>query len=72
MGINTKESNPSSSNYIKEFHKLGGGRFPTGRKSVAEMAQDIGEKKSTSSQMTLYELYQLLSDKCHNSYFLHV
>lgn len=33
------------------------------------MAKDIGEKESSSNRMTLYDMYQLLSEACHNSYF---
>ena len=40
-----------------------------GRPSVSEMAQAIGEKSSGNRNLTLYKLYQLLSDMCHNSYF---
>lgn len=29
----------------------------------------IGEKESTENHLALYELYQLLSEECHNSYF---
>ena len=39
------------------------------RPSVAEMAEEIGEKYSTTGGITLYDLYQILSDQCHNAYF---
>ena len=39
------------------------------RPSVSEMAQDIGEKSSNNQNLTLYKLYQILSERCHNSYF---
>ena len=39
------------------------------RPSVSEMAEDIGEKYSTTGGITLYDLYQILSDRCHNAYF---
>lgn len=54
---------------IKDFRKLASGRFRGGRKSISEMARDIGEKESTENHLALYELYQLLSEECHNSYF---
>lgn len=66
LGINAPSNKLSSQNPIKGFRKLAGGRFSDGRKTVSEMAIDIGEKKS------LYELYQLFSDKCHNSYYFSV
>lgn len=68
MGVNST-INALSSNPIKEFHKLASGRFSDGRKSISEMARDIGEKKSLPNHPALYELYQLLSEECHNSYF---
>lgn len=40
-----------------------------GRPSVSEMAKDIGEKSSANGNITLYKLYQILSEQCHNSYF---
>lgn len=69
LGANVDTPNLSTSNPIKEFQKLGSKRYKNGRKSVSEMAKDIGEKKSTANNLALYELYQLLSEECHNSYF---
>lgn len=68
MGVNSTV-NASSPNPIKEFRKLASERFSDGRKSISEMARDIGEKKSLPNHPALYELYQLLSEECHNSYF---
>ena len=39
------------------------------RPTVSEMAKEIGEKSSNNENLTLYKLYQILSDQCHNSYF---
>ena len=39
------------------------------RPSVVEMANDIGEKSSNHENLTLYKMYQILSEQCHNSYF---
>ena len=33
------------------------------------MAKDIGEKSSADGSLTLYKLYQILSERCHNAYF---
>ena len=33
------------------------------------MARDIGEKNLSERQPALYDIYQLLSEECHNSYF---
>ena len=41
----------------------------TGRPSVSDMAKDIGEKSSADGSLTLYKLYQILSERCHNAYF---
>lgn len=69
MGMNVAD-NSSLLNPIKAFRKLTSDRFSGGRKKVAEMAKDIGEKKSREGNLTLYELYQILSEECHNSYYL--
>lgn len=69
VGANVDITKLSTSNPIKGFHKLGNERFKGGRKSVSEMAQDINEKKSAPNRPALYELYQLLSEESHNSYF---
>lgn len=54
---------------IKGIHKLGNERYTNNRKSVSEMARDINEKNTTSNRPALYDMYQLLSEECHNSYF---
>lgn len=69
MGVNVDTSNISTHNPINGIHKLGSKRYNVGRKSVSEMTQDINEKEFTQNDPSLYELYQLLSEKCHNSYF---
>lgn len=69
LGLNITANSAGSSDLIKEIHKIGSERFNGGRKSVSEMAKDIGEKKSSSNRMALYDMYQLLSEECHNSYF---
>lgn len=69
MGFNVDTTRLTTHNPIKGIHKLGSKRFSGGRRSVSEMAQDINEKKSSQNDTSLYELYQLLSEECHNSYF---
>lgn len=54
---------------IKGIHKLGNERYTDSRKSVSEMARDINEKNTTPNRPALYDMYQLLSEECHNSYF---
>lgn len=69
LGLNIDDNSEKSSDPIKEIHKIGCKRFKDGRKSVSAMAKDIGEKESSSNRITLYDIYQLLSEACHNSYF---
>ena len=71
LSINFDEVNRKTSIINKEslfgnkrYHKAS-----DGRPSVSEMAQDIGEKGSANDNLTLYKLYQILSEQCHNSYF---
>lgn len=33
------------------------------------MAKDIGELKAADGALSLYDVYCILSEKCHNSYF---
>lgn len=54
---------------ISAMHELGSKRFPKGRTSVSKMAQDIGEKGTFQDRLSLYKIYEILSEECHNSYF---
>ena len=57
---------------VKKEELFGNGRYNKeldGRPTVSEMAKDIGEKSSGNGNLTLYKLYQILSEQCHNSYF---
>lgn len=69
MGDKIDISKISMSSPIKSTHRLGSERYSGGRKSVSEMAKDIGEKNPSEKQPALYDIYQLLSEECHNSYF---
>lgn len=69
LGLNIDDDSEKSFDPIKGIHKIGSERFKDGRKSVSAMAKDIGEKESSSNRMTLYYMYRLLSEVCHNSYF---
>ncbi len=71
LTINFEEFNRKQSVIIKE-ELLGEKRYNQGmdgRPSVAEMAAAIGEKSSGNSNLTLYKLYKILSEQCHNAYF---
>ena len=69
LGLNIDDNSEKTPDLIKQIHKIGSKRFKDGRKSVSAMAEDIGEKRSSSNRISLYDMYQLLSETCHNSYF---
>ena len=55
---------------IVEKEKLfGDKRYLNGRPPVWEMAKEIGDKSAGEGKLTLYKLYKILSEHCHNSYF---
>lgn len=61
---------------LKEKHtpvegerRFGKERYINNRPSIAEMTKDIKEYKTTVGTMTLYDVYCILSERCHNSYF---
>ena len=64
--LNRKQSLVKKEELFGEKRYNKDGKF---RPSVSEMAQDIGEKNSKNQNLTLYKLYQILSEQCHNSYF---
>lgn len=68
--INTDKLN--SQDPINAMHALGSKRFRNGRTSVSKMAGDIGEKRTFQDRLSLYKMYELLSEECHNSYFFAV
>lgn len=69
MGDKIDNSKITANTPVKSTHRLGNERYSGGRKSVSEMARDIGEKNLSERQPALYDIYQLLSEECHNSYF---
>ena len=61
---------------LKEKHNpvegercFGKKRYTNNRPTVADMAKDIKEYKATVGTMTLYDVYCVLSERCHNCYF---
>ena len=44
-------------------------RYLENRPHISEMVKDIGEFKTTKDSLSLYDVYCILSEKCHNSYF---
>lgn len=71
LGANIKNLQ-SSKDVVNNYCNLFSERFPSGsRKTVSQMAKDIDEgwKGSKSKRMTLYGIYKMLSERCHNSYY---
>ena len=56
--------------HISETYKnLGQNRYTSKRMSVNAMAVSIGEKHSEESALGLYDIFSIISENCHNSYF---
>lgn len=71
LTINLEELNRKPS-VAKKEELFGEKRYNQGldgRPSVANMAAAIGEKNSGNRNLTLYKLYKILSEYCHNAYF---
>lgn len=65
-----KIAKPIPTSVVQLSKELGKLRFEPERKKIYEMAKDINQIKSSSGEMTLYDLYTMLSETCHNSYFI--
>lgn len=59
-------------NIVENFRLLGSRRYSNGRLSVSKMADEINEKTSVDGELSLYDIYILLSEECHNSYFFSI
>lgn len=57
------------SNLVEGMLHFGKKRYVHGRKSIAKMADDINQKITTDNKLSLYDMYRILSEQCHNSYF---
>lgn len=71
LTINLEEINRRQS-VVKKEELFGEKRYNQsvdGRLPVADMAAAIGEKSSGNGNLTLYKVYKILSEQCHNSYF---
>lgn len=49
--------------------QFGKKRYKIGRKSISKMAEDINEKLHKEDRLSLYEIYRILSEDAHNSYY---
>ena len=67
--ISTNNSSKKKS-IVTALRRFGDYRFTNRRAEVSKMAADIKEKYSKKENpLTLYNMYSILSDRCHNSYF---
>ncbi len=53
----------------EEYKNLGQNRYSDKRMSVNAMAVAIGEKHSEDGVPGLYDIFSIISENCHNSYF---
>lgn len=61
------EANGTTAEALKIY---GEKRFATRRERIAQMAEDINERYATQENcLTLYDVFTVLSDRTHNSYF---
>lgn len=67
-GENLKEKYDEQEDLFKVFKQTGQARFGK-RKSVKEMAVDIGEYKSNDDKISLYDIFSIKAELEHNSYF---
>ena len=54
---------------VEDERTFGKKRYLENRPHISEMAKDIGELKAAEGALSLYDVYCILSEKCHNSYF---
>ena len=67
--ISTDNSNKKKF-IVTALRRFGDYRFSNRREEVSKMAADIKEKYTKKKNpLTLYNMYSILSDRCHNSYF---
>lgn len=60
----------SNSTAVEALKIYGEKRFATRRERIAQMAEDINERYATHENcLTLYDVFTVLSDRTHNSYF---
>ena len=55
--------------FSEEYKNLGQNRYTSKRMSVNAMAVAIGEKHSEDGVPGLYDIFSIISENCHNSYF---
>ena len=55
---------------VKMSRALGKQRYISNRPLISSMAKSIGEYDSETGSLSLYDLYIVLSETCHNSYYM--
>lgn len=68
FGKNIKVKYDEQGELFKAFKQTGQARFGK-RKSVKDMAADIGEWKSDDDKISLYDIFSIKAELEHNSYF---
>lgn len=72
VGANSNLPENLFDDLVESFRHLGSLRYSSKRLSVSKMADEINEKTSSGDTQSLYDLYILLSEECHNSYFFSI
>lgn len=67
--IDDLEENVDMKHISQEYKNLGQNRYSENRMSVNAMAVAIGEKYSVEGVPGLYDVFSIISENCHNSYF---
>lgn len=68
MGENL-DLNEDETDLVEARMQFGKKRYTDGRKSISKMAEDINEKTHKEDRLSLYEIYRILSEDAHNSYY---
>lgn len=64
--------NIDMSNISQAYKNIGQDRYASNRTSVKKMAKAIGEDKEKNGIPGLYDVFCIISENCHNSYFQEV
>ena len=67
--ISIDMNNVTHENAAKTYRKLGQDRYENRRAQIKSMADDIGEGETTKNIPCLYDIFIIVSENCHNSYF---
>lgn len=62
-------SSVTRTNAAQEYKKIGQDRYESKRAKIKQMSNDIGEGQTTNKIPCLYDIFCIVSENCHNSYF---